>query len=142
MVRALQPFQSGGALLIGTDTPSLPLSLMKQNLGHLRATGVVIAPSLDGGYYAIGARGAIPPIFTGIRWGTRTVFRDTVARLKRARVTFALGPSWYDVDRWTDVLLLAAHLRLIALAKPTREPHPCPATLAVLQRLGLLGDES
>jgi uncharacterized protein len=142
MARALQPFRSGGALLIGTDTPSLPLSLLKQNLDNLRATDVVIAASLDGGYYAIGVRGVTPPIFTGIRWGTRTVFRDTVVLLKRARIKFALGPSWYDVDRWTDVLVLAAHLRLIALSKRTREPHPCPATFSVLQRLGLLGDES
>lgn len=141
MARALQS-QPGGALLIGTDTPSLPFALLKQSLKRLRTTHVVVAPSLDGGYYAIGVRGALPPIFSGIRWGTRTVFRDTASRLKRARVKFVRGPTWYDVDRWTDVRMLAAHMRMLELSARKRAPHPCPATLSLLKRLGLLAVES
>jgi len=135
MARALELFSSSGALLIGTDTPSLPAALLDANLGALRRTRVVIAPSLDGGYYAVGVRGALPPIFTAIRWGTSSVFASTVKRLKRAGIPYALGPAWYDVDRWADVMLLAAHLRLLARA---RRPSPCPATESVLERLGVL----
>jgi rSAM/selenodomain-associated transferase 1 len=138
MARALEPFSSGGALLIGIDTPSLPARLLAASLDALRRSRVVIAPSLDGGYYAVGVRGAMPPIFTGIRWGTRSVFDATVKRLKRAGIRYALGPAWYDIDRWADVLLLTAHLRLLALQRPRASWSPCPATESVLRQLGVL----
>ena len=140
MARALAPFASNGALLIGTDTPSLPAALLSSSLSALRRTGVVIAPSLDGGYYAVGVRGAMPPIFTGIRWGSRSVLDSTVARLKRGRIPFALGPAWYDVDRWPDVLLLAAHLRMLARSRRRGAASPCPATESILKQLGVLRD--
>ena len=137
MARALEPFSSNGALLIGTDTPSLPAALLDSSLEALRRNRIVIAPSLDGGYYAVGVRGAMPPIFTGIRWGSRNVFDSTIARLEHADIPYALGPAWYDVDRWPDVLLLAAHLRLLARSRRTGV-SPCSATESVLIRLGLL----
>ena len=138
MARALEPFSSTGALLIGTDTPSLPIELLAASLEALRQYRIVIAPSLDGGYYAVGVRGALPPIFTGIRWGTRTVFDSTIKRLRCAGIPYALGPAWYDVDRWADVLLLAAHLRMLARTRRRTNASPCPATESVLVRLGVL----
>jgi rSAM/selenodomain-associated transferase 1 len=138
MARTLELFSSGGALLIGTDTPSLPAALLDASLGALRRTRVVLAPSLDGGYYAVGVRGAMPPIFTAIRWGAGSVFASTVKRLKRAGIGYALGPAWYDVDRWADVMLLAAHLRMLARMRRRGVSSPCPATESVLERLGVL----
>ena len=137
MARALEPFSSNGALLIGTDTPSLPAALLDASLQALRRNRVVIAPSLDGGYYAVGVRGAMPPIFNSIRWGSRNVFASTISRLERAGLPYALGPAWYDVDRWPDVMLLAAHLRLSRSRQRTLS-SPCPATASVLMRLGVL----
>jgi rSAM/selenodomain-associated transferase 1 len=138
MALALEPFSSTGALLIGTDTPSLPIELLASSLEALRRHRVVIAPSLDGGYYAVGVRGPMPTIFTATRWGTRSVFDSTIKRLKRAGIPYALGPAWYDVDRWADVLLLAAHLRLLAGSRRRTDASPCPATESVLVRLGVL----
>jgi uncharacterized protein len=135
MARALEPFSATGALLIGTDTPSLPEELLAASLDALRRRRIVIAPSLDGGYYAVGVRGVMPPIFSAIRWGSSGVFASTIERLKRARLSYARGPAWYDVDRSADVMLLAAHLRLFARA---HRPSPCPATGSVLERLGVL----
>ncbi len=138
MARALSLFSSSGALLVGTDTPSLPASMLDASLEALRRNRIVIAPSLDGGYYAIGVRGATPPIFSGIRWGGSTVFASTVARLERTGLPYALGPAWYDVDRWADLIMLAAHLRLLARSRRRISSSPCPATESVLVRLGLL----
>ena len=134
MARSLDPFSSNGALLIGTDTPSLPSAMLATSLDALSRTRVVIAPSLDGGYYAVGVRGAMPPIFTAIRWGSRRVFDSTIERLERAGIPYTLGPAWYDVDRWADVILLAAHLRILARTRSS----PCPETESVLVRLGVL----
>jgi glycosyltransferase A (GT-A) superfamily protein (DUF2064 family) len=102
----------------------------------------VIAPSLDGGYYAVGVRGAMPPIFTAIRWGSSRVFDSTIERLERAGIPYELGPAWYDVDRWADVLLLAAHLRILARTRPRARSSPCPVTESVLVRLGVLRHDS
>lgn len=134
MARALEPYAAAGAVLIGTDTPSLPPALLERNLRALGRRRVVIAPALDGGYYAVGVRGPIPPIFSGIRWGAGAVMAATAARLRRARIEFALGPAWYDVDCWSDLLVLCAHLRMLA----GRGRCTCPATAGVLRRLGLL----
>ena len=138
MARALEPFSSSGALLIGTDTPSLPIPLLAASLEALRRNRVVLAPSLDGGYYALGVRGAMPPIFSAIRWGSGGVLDSTVKRLERAGIRYALGPAWYDVDRWADVMLLAEHLRLLARARRRAGASPCPATESVLKQLGVL----
>jgi rSAM/selenodomain-associated transferase 1 len=138
MARALTPYCRDGAVLLGTDTPTLPSRLLARSVALLRRAPVVLAPSLDGGYYLVGARGALPDIFHGIRWGGRRVLAQTVARMRRRHVRYALGPGWYDVDRWSDVLLLAAHLELLH-ARGDRAT-PCPATAGVLRRLGLLAD--
>jgi len=151
MMRSLEPYSGEGVLLIGTDTPSLPAQLLERSLGLLGKAKVVIAPSLDGGYYAIGVRGTVPPVFTGLRWGSRQVFAATLARLRLQQLQYAVGPSWYDVDRWSDLVLLAEHLRLGPTAGPRSAPTTrrgrapgcanglCPATAAFLAKLGLLG---
>jgi uncharacterized protein len=137
MARALALFAERGALLMGTDTPSVPPTIVASCITLLQRQ-VVIAPSLDGGYWAIGLHGAVPPIFTGIRWGSGGVFAATIERLRRSHTEYAVGPAWYDVDRWSDVMLLGAHL---ARLSKSRGPHPCPTTAALLERLGVLPRE-
>jgi rSAM/selenodomain-associated transferase 1 len=136
MARALSSCGGArGALLLGTDVPTLPPRILRRLLASLRNAPVVVAPSLDGGYYAIGVRGPMPPVFSAIRWGGAGVFRETIARLTRARIAYAAGPSWYDVDRWEDLAMLSAHLRILARRGVE---NPCPATARTLRRLGLL----
>jgi rSAM/selenodomain-associated transferase 1 len=136
MSRVLEPFApAAGALLIGTDLPSLPVVALRHLYGMLQRRELVLGPSLDGGYYAIGVRGAVPPVFHGIRWGSARVFEQTVQRITRTGRSAAFGPAWYDVDRWSDLLLLCEHLKRI---ESTKIVHPCPATANVLRRLGLL----
>jgi rSAM/selenodomain-associated transferase 1 len=137
MERALAPFATDGALLIGTDLPSLPLHAVRDLCRILARRRIVFGPSLDGGYYAIGVRGPMPPVFDGIRWGSGRVLENTMHRLERAGLTAALGPVWHDVDRWPDVMLLCEYLQRIEL-NSARDAHPCPATVGVLRRLGLL----
>jgi rSAM/selenodomain-associated transferase 1 len=134
MARVLAPFSRGGALLFGTDTPSLPLSILRRASQMLRRHQVVLGPSLDGGYYLVGIRGAVPDMFRGVRWGGSQVLQQTLTRLLQAGIRPALAPAWYDVDRWSDLMLLAEHLR----RQSGRGTLPCPQTAQVLSRLGLL----
>jgi uncharacterized protein len=140
MARVMTPYCRRGAVLIGVDTPSLPISLLRRGVGLLRRYPVVLGPSLDGGYYMVGVRGAMPDIFRGIRWGGSRVLADTIARLERLDVRYRLGPAWYDVDRPADLSLLAVHLAGILNSgrRRTQDPHPCPETARLLTRLGLL----
>jgi glycosyltransferase A (GT-A) superfamily protein (DUF2064 family) len=134
MAQALLPFAAEGALLIGTDTPSLPVTALRRSASLIRRNHVVLGPSLDGGYYLVGIRGQLPDIFRGIRWGGPQVLRQSIARLVKSGIRPALAPTWYDVDRWSDLMLLAEHLRRIA----RYQALPCPETAKVLMRLGLL----
>ncbi len=136
MARVLAPFSERGALLLGTDTPTLPSRLLGRSVALLRRAPVVLAPSLDGGYYLVGVRGAMPDIFRGISWGRASVLDETLARMRRRRIRYALGPGWYDIDRFSDLVLLAAHLQLMSARKSAESP--CPQTARVLRRLGLL----
>jgi uncharacterized protein len=139
MARALGSFAGGrGAMLIGTDLPSLPVAALSRLYALLQRHPLVLGPSLDGGYYAVGVRGVVPPIFTGIRWGSAGVFTETVKRLKSAKRRLATGPVWHDVDRWPDLVLLCGYLRTFEAHPSRRGSHPCPATARVLKRLGLL----
>lgn len=150
MAGVLEPYRAEGAVLFGTDTPSLPIRLLRRNIALLHRFPVVLGPSLDGGYYLIGVRGAMPDIFRGVRWGGPHVLQQTIKRLERTGVRYALGPAWYDVDRWSDLTVLAAHLRQVAKApggKPRMtgpgwstpsDANPCPTTARLLARLGLI----
>lgn len=134
MRRSLAPFLDYGALLIGSDTPSVPLDILARGVDLLRKFRVVLGPSLDGGYYAVGVRHVLPDIFRGIRWGRSDVLASTIARLEAGGTRYTLSDAWYDIDRWNDLILLAAQLRIDGAVSS----NPCPATVRVLRRLGLL----
>jgi uncharacterized protein len=142
MAHAIRAFAGpGGTVLFGTDTPSLPVRMLKLSADLLRDHAVVLAPALDGGYYLVGVRGMIPDIFSGLRWGSAGVMAATLGRLRAARISYALGPWWYDVDRPRDLILLSRHLKgrlgaRWARAMPLERATPCPATAAILDRLG------
>jgi len=141
MATAMRPFtNAGGAMLMGTDTPSLPVKLLIKNADLFEKNPLVIAPTLDGGYYLVALRGKLPNIFKPLEWGASDVLAKTLARLREAGEPYCLGPWWYDVDRPIDLHFLNSHLknRLRAFGgqvMPLGSPHPCPATAAVLKRI-------
>ena len=141
MARALRPFSNaGGAILFGTDTPSLPLRLLARNADLLDVRPVVIAPTLDGGFYLIGVRGKLPEIFTPTSWGSSAVLATMLSRLRARGESYCLGPWWYDVDQPIDLEFLRAHLKqrraqFGGQSMPLGSPHPCPATAALLKRM-------
>jgi uncharacterized protein len=125
-----------GAVLFGSDTPSVPPSFIRQSMVALQRTPVLIAPALDGGYYLVGICGAVPKIFSSISWGGSRVLEQTLGRLHRLGIRYELGPWWYDIDRPIDLEFLAADLT----ADARRRGSPaCPATARLMDEFGLLG---
>jgi uncharacterized protein len=114
-------FQRGATavVLVGNDSPTLPLSFIRQAFEELQSADVVIGPSTDGGYYLIGCVGRIsnpphtghmPQMFEGIRWSTSLVLSDTIAALADTEWRLALLPPWHDVDTLDDWRMLQGHV--------------------------------
>jgi rSAM/selenodomain-associated transferase 1 len=95
-------------LIIGTDSPTLPGALIEEARRQLDRVDLAFGPSEDGGYYLLGQRRLCPEIFTGIGWGGQDVLAATLKKVPRERV--ALLPTWYDIDRPSDLARLRTDL--------------------------------
>ena len=116
-------------VLLGTDSPTVPVDYVEQAFRELEAANVVLGPATDGGYYLIGCR-QLPPVFDGIRWGGSRVLEETVACLADPMWRLALLPPWYDVDTPDDWQMLRGHLAAMERAGLDAE---VPQTLQLLQ---------
>ena len=111
-------------LIVGSDSPTLPLAYISQAIAGLETCDVVIGPSVDGGYYLIGFSAAnltrvVPHIFEDIAWSTPQVFQQTIARIGSIEASLGLLPPWYDIDTPEDLAFLQAHLSAMRLAGDT-----------------------
>jgi len=97
-------------VLLGTDSPNVPVDYVAQALRELQSHDVVLGPSEDGGYYLVGARRQVPAIFEGIPWSTPKVWQVTTDALRLAGNSFATLPPWYDVDERADYERLIVEL--------------------------------
>lgn len=100
-------------IVVGTDSPSLPEAYLHAAVQALQAHDVVLGPAADGGYYLLGAaRPSVPPLGKGIRYSTEHTLSDTLAAVRRAAMSSALLPPWFDVDTERDLRLLHMELSL------------------------------
>jgi glycosyltransferase A (GT-A) superfamily protein (DUF2064 family) len=90
---------------------------------------VVLGPADDGGYYLLGLRRLIGPLFQDIEWGGPRVLESTTARLAALGVAYSTTAPCFDVDEHADLMRLAALVRRGAVA--------LPHTAAALGRAGL-----
>jgi rSAM/selenodomain-associated transferase 1 len=103
-------------VLLGTDSPTVPLAFIEQAFCELERADVVLGPATDGGYYLIGCARRLPPIFEQITWSSPHVLAQTVAQLTDPAWRLALLPPWYDVDTLEDWWMLQGHLRALRRA--------------------------
>jgi uncharacterized protein len=101
-----------GALVIGTDSPTLPRECLDEAVSLVMAPDVdlVLGPTDDGGYYLIGLRAPCPALFEGMPWSTSAVLPRTLDRAQRLGLRVACLPAWFDVDTKADLERLAAEL--------------------------------
>jgi rSAM/selenodomain-associated transferase 1 len=101
-----------GAVLIDSDTPTLPTAFLQQGVDVLTRgeADVVVGPCDDGGYYLIGVSAPRPALFENMPWSTPGVLPETLRRARAAGLTTACLPEWFDVDTAADLERLRASL--------------------------------
>lgn len=98
---------SSPAVLVGSDSPHLPISAVSEAIEWLASRGggrgIVLGPADDGGYWLIGVSGPPPvELFDALPWSSPQLLEETVARLDRHGWRFGqdlkLVEPWYDID--------------------------------------------
>lgn len=141
-------FALSPVVLIGTDSPTLPVAYLREAAAALdRGIDVVLGPACDGGYYLIGMRSRLTALFpTDMPWGTAEVLPRTLSilhTLAKQGLRCHLLPFFNDCDTPSDLRLLRDQLALAAQrdtlwhGDPAQAIH-ADATAAVLRQLGLL----
>lgn len=118
-------------LLVGSDAPTIPASILRAAIAATRDADVVLTPVGDGGFVLIASAGRAPTCFLSsgdpaMRWSTAHALADTVRAARAAGLTVALTAPHYDVDTAADLALLATQL--------AHDPSAAPASAAVLRR--------
>lgn len=114
-------FQAGASrvVVIGSDSPTLPPSMLIRAFETLAHSEVVLGPATDGGYYLIGLACGSAEIsrydvlFEGIAWSTETVYARTIEAVRRAHLSCTELPCWSDVDQPEDLLHLTEQIQEI-----------------------------
>ena len=109
------------ALVMGTDTPTLPRECLDEAVGLVMAPDVdlVLGPTEDGGYYLLGLRAPRRGLFEEMPWSSPSVLSRTLDRARRLGLRVACLPTWFDVDTGADLDRLRSGLE----ADPGRFPR-------------------
>lgn len=129
-----------GVVLLNSDSPTMPLSILRATVAALRAgENVVLSPASDGGYTLIGLSHPHARLFEDIPWSTSAVHRLTVERAAEIGLPVVDVAGWYDVDDAASLRTLEEEFtgRSPASAEGAAVEGPddhAPATRRFLQR--------
>jgi rSAM/selenodomain-associated transferase 1 len=93
-------------VIMDSDSPTLPEHYLTKAFDELTKVDVVFGPTLDGGYYLIGAKRPQPQLVRQVKMSTPHVLSDTIKLAEDIGLTFSLLPAWYDVDDISDLYTL------------------------------------
>jgi rSAM/selenodomain-associated transferase 1 len=127
-----------GAVLVNSDSPTLPLAILRAAVRELRqGDAAVLSPALDGGYTLIGLTHPHARLFADIPWSTPQVFRLTLERAREIDLPVVTVPQWYDIDDEYTLRLLQAELagERLSFAAPGVRGADAPATRRFLAML-------
>ena len=114
----------GKVVVIGSDSPDVPLRYIEDAFKALGRVSLVLGPAEDGGYYLIGMNRFDERPFAAIPWSTSKVMDETLKRANSARMPFELISLWHDYDSFDDLALL-------------RDNHSAPASSTFLTGLAI-----
>ncbi|WP_397364663.1 TIGR04282 family arsenosugar biosynthesis glycosyltransferase [Olleya sp. R77988] len=106
-IRMQNAFENGfkngyqNVIIVGSDLYDLKPEHINKAFDVLAKNDVVIGPAEDGGYYLLGMKTLHTSVFKNKKWGTETVFKDTIKNLKNESVF--LLEQLNDVDTFEDI---------------------------------------
>jgi hypothetical protein len=128
----------GSAVVLNSDSPTLPTALLVRTATALAAAGdrIVLGPADDGGYYLLGMKAAHAHLFADVAWSTADVAETTRQRAAELGLDVVELPAWYDVD---DQAALGRLLDETAMPRNRNGllPYAAPFTAAALARMGM-----
>jgi len=98
------------AVIMDSDSPTLPAAYLRQAFDDLSDADVVLGPTRDGGYYLIGMKQPQPQLLREVQMSTPRVLADTLALAEASGLTVSLLPTWYDVDTVGELYQLEGEL--------------------------------
>ena len=88
-----------GAILVNSDSPTLPKAILRQAVDAVRSgDNVTLSPAVDGGYTLIGLSKPHAHLFADMPWSTSAVYRLTLDRAREIGLDVFNVGGWYDVD--------------------------------------------
>ena len=88
-------------IIVGSDVIDLKQRHIDEAFNALDVNDVVIGPAEDGGYYLLGMKELLTPVFQNKNWGTSTVKKDTLNDLSNKKI--ALLEMLNDIDIYDDI---------------------------------------
>jgi rSAM/selenodomain-associated transferase 1 len=120
-----------GAILVNSDSPTLPKAILRDAVDALRqGDNVVLSPAFDGGYTLVGLTRPHARLFEAMPWSTSEVYRLTLERAREIGLPVVNVAGWYDVDDATSFRMLADECagRRPSFAAPHLVGADAPAT--------------
>ncbi len=96
-----------GGVAIGSDAPTLPVSLLHEALAS--TADMVIAPAFDGGFTLVGVSDPLD-VFELVPWSSPDTFVRQHQRAIDLGRSVRVLPFWYDVDEADSYRFLCNHL--------------------------------
>ncbi len=101
LTRALE--RGPWALIVGTDSPGLPLSSVESAVRSLAHSEAVVGPTLDGGYYLLGMRRCPPGALVDLPWSSQQTCAATLERFYTLGLEPTVAPTFLDIDTGDDL---------------------------------------
>src|SRR5258708_17427588 len=133
-IRDLIAAGHAGAILINSDSPTLPRGLLDAAVeAVLSGDHLVISPALDGGYTLIGLSQPHPHLFADIPWSTERVYELTLQRAREINLPAIALDGWYDVDDGAGYAMLERELSGARPPFAKGPPQDAPKTRAFVR---------
>lgn len=111
------------AVIIGINSPDVPLQYIKRAFLKLKHKDVVLGPAAGGGHYLAGLKFPPPNLFAEFSGTERSLLNDTLETIGRDNLALAIMPLWYRVDDIDRLSLLRTMMRAKTIEKSGRLMH-------------------
>lgn len=104
MGRLFRDLPPGPVVIVGADIPDIHASHIAAAFAALGRHDAVFGPAEDGGYWLVGLkrRPRVAGIFDGVRWSSAETLEDTVANVRKRKMSVAMLERLPDIDTGAD----------------------------------------